>query len=378
MFCTLDTGSKIFFYNDLYFECADDSYSFDILLDYGFDGLRYVCSTSASFPIGSSAADALVIPDVAIVTDEYWLQDTYDGCFTIDRVPTAPTVSAPVPVLVPAPVAVPSFIAAPATVPTSISVPVPVNSPTTTLPVPTLPQTTTSPTNMPLLEPPAVPRGENPITQQSSSTDSKSPIGAIVGGIAGGIVIGVLVVGFLVYRKKGDTPNTPTTTVYSSSKPPVAGENHSTTGIGTERGHDPSLSLNTAPPMAASHTSHATGVNLSAAEHHHSTPMAVLPNPIQTSISSTHAAMPPPTPPANYEVNYKDQSRTVIGEPMTAAPMMSMSAAPMMSMSATPMPVVAVAVAMDVSGASGGSNTTRSEPPGRRIQNVEEENEAEA
>lgn len=311
MYCNL-SPSPIYFYNDLYFECADDAYHFDKPFDlYGNTGLRYMCSTSATFPVSSTSADSRAIPDVAIVTDDYWLQDAVDECFTISSVPSAP---------VSAPVSAPLQVTDPTIAPDSVS---PVRAPSIQ---------TLLPTVMPALLEPVTSR-ENP---QSNSSDSKSPIGAIAGGIIGGIVIGMLVIGFIMYRKQSNTSN-------HSPKPNVLDE-HTITHTGTVNVHDPSSSSNTGHPVAGAN------MNFMETGYHSPAPSDAV------HVPSTAPDLVPT--PQQYEVNYKDQTRTVIGQPQ---PMPTVDAVLVQTQ-------IPIAVAMDTSGASGGSNTTRSEPPGRRYE----------
>jgi hypothetical protein len=298
-----------------------------------------MCSTSATFPVSSTTADSKVIPDVAIVTDDYWLQDATEECFTITRVPSAPTLA---PVSAPTPVTNSPTLSnsgSPVQTP-SIRTVSPTRTPSTTITmVPSI--QTASPMIMPVLLQPVTPR-EDP---QIASSDSNSPIGAIAGGIAGGIVIGLLVIGFIMYRKRSDT-------VHHSPKPNVIDE-QTITRTGTVNGQDPSSSSNTGHPAAA------YGGTLSSIESGQLHPTPAPSNTAAVNIPSTAPNLPVAPASLQYEVNYKDQSRTVIGQ------------------QAQPMPTVdglheqihiPIAVAMDVSGASGGSNTTRSEPPGRRFE----------
>ena len=295
-----------------------------------------MCSTSATFPFSSTAADARVIPDVAIVTDDYWLLDATEECFTISRIPTAPTL---------APIPAPTTVINPATSPTAAfptdapSQPslAPTRMPPTTITMVPSKQTS-SPTIMPAVLRPVTPR-ENP---QSTSSDSKSPIGAIAGGIVGGVVLGLLAIGLIMCRKQSGTVN-------DSPKPNVL-EEETITRTGTVNGQDPSSSSNIGHPVAA------YGATMTSMESGHSTP--VPPVAVHTSSTAPNIVPAPAPPPPQYEVNYKDQSRTVIGQ---AQPMSTVDALLVQTQ-------IPIAVAMDISGASGGSNTSRSEPPGRRYE----------
>jgi hypothetical protein len=193
-------------------------------------------------------------------------------------------------------------------------------------------------TSLPSAMPVVVRPRENP---QSTSSDSQSPIGAIAGGIAGGVVIGLLVLGFILYRKRSDTAN-------HDPKPSNATNEETTARIGSINGHEPSTPSNTGHPVAAAY-----GATLSSVESGQSTPA-------QSHQAANVSSMVPDTMPAQpqYDVNYKDQARTVIGQPQ---PMPTVEGVPVQTH-------IPIAVAMDVSNASGGSNTTRSEPPGRRMQ----------
>jgi hypothetical protein len=100
VYCEQD-GDSYYFSGDLFFECANSSSGLDFLYnEYGFSGLRYLCSESAVFGSGSSSAFTQVLPSVAIVTDTYWLTSADAACFKIDsgpRSPTAPTPPLPAP-----------------------------------------------------------------------------------------------------------------------------------------------------------------------------------------------------------------------------------------------------------------------------------------
>lgn len=331
MYCNI-SPSPIYFYNDLYFECADDTYQFDKPFDlYGNEGLRYMCSTSASFPASSSSADARVIPDVAIVTDEYWLQNAAEECFSISRVPSTPL---SVPISTPSPVSSPpisQITALPVLAPSIQTISPTSLTPTTKVPSPTKLQQ--QPTNVPESLQPVQSR-ENP---QSTSNDRESQIGAIAGGIVGGVAICILVIVFIMYRNKSGPAN-------HSPKPNVLDQN-SITRIETINGQDPSSS-NTLDHVVGSHV-----VTMSSIE---SGQQRSAPSDGLYASLSTPAVVPAKP---QYEVNYKDQSRTVIGQPQ---PMPTVDG--MLVQTQIP-----IAVAMDMSGASGGSNNTKSEPPGRRV-----------
>jgi hypothetical protein len=338
MYCNL-SPNPIYFYNDLYFECADDSYNFNKPFNmYGNEGIRYMCSTSATFPASSTLVDSKVIPDVAIVTDDFWLQDTVDECFTISRAPTAPVSS---------PVSPPTTVTDVPTTALPVQTPLiptlsPTGQPPSTITMVPLIQTL-SPTTMPVVLQPR----ENP---QNTSSDSTAPVGAIAGGIIGGLAIGVVVMGFLLFQKRQNN------TINHSPKPHVI-EEPTTTRIDSANGQDPSSSSNTGHPVAAAYGATVSSIGSS----HAATPASQPQHAVNMSSTAAAAATNViPTPPPSYEVNYKDQSRTVVGQPKPM-PMPTVEAVPMQTQ-------IPIAVAMDVSAASGGSNTTRSEPPGRRME----------
>lgn len=173
-----------------------------------------------------------------------------------------------------------------------------------------------------------------------------------MGGIVGGLVIGLAVLGLILYQKKS------VPTDHSQQKPNVL-DPHSITRVETTHGQDFSSSNMTGP--VASH--------VVAIERDKSAPYdrlraslttpAVVPTttPLTTPVAT--AARP------SYEVNYKDQSRTVIGTKPSSTPMVNEE----MEILTEPTIPIAAAVAMDVSAVSGGSNqTNKSEPPGRRME----------
>jgi hypothetical protein len=81
LYCDL-TVTPFYISEDAYFECADASYDFDFPKDmFENQGRRFMCSTLATFPNGSSAEEVLTKPDVAIITDDYWLTNPNKMCY---------------------------------------------------------------------------------------------------------------------------------------------------------------------------------------------------------------------------------------------------------------------------------------------------------
>jgi hypothetical protein len=311
VYCNVASG-QLYFYDDLYFECANDSYNFDRIFEmFGFDGIRYMCSTSATFPIGSSSANAQLIPDVASVTETYWLTNADEGCFEISNVPVAPTPSAPTALT-------PSQVPTTQVGPTSLSTPT--NAPQEILPL----------TDSPILSP-ITPRATTPTVSDNSTL----PIGAVVGGVVGGIALALLVIGYFVIRKKSSAST-------GSGRKPETLDVHSTSVTGTT--YD--LDLTSAPLSDQSHQNNSS-----------SNEADIVSAPQPPVIQSPPMPISPSSQP-QYDVNFKDQARSVIGSPRH---MPTVTGVPIQEN-------IPIAVAMDVSGASGGSNATRSEPPGRRIE----------
>jgi hypothetical protein len=312
-----------FFYGDLFFECADLSDRFDVLFDeFGLnEQSHYVCSQSATFPAGSLSSNTQVLPSVAITTDEYWLTYSTDGCFKISPVPMTPTPPTPSPIT-----------ASPVSpFPTSG---LPTQSPTDKNPFPTK-----EPTNIPITV--AVPSGTRSVPP-TTSEDSSSNVGAIAGGIAAGVVV-LAVAAFFFIRKKGPSDNQQKTPVSS------AGDLRSESQTNANTFYE-NVSV---PPMIPSpdvtqSSSLATDIANARA------PVVQLP-PIPTSYSAT-----PVQPGDSYDVQFKDQSRSVIGPSQAPAPMV-VPGVPMIE-------AIPIAVPLDGSAATASSkNSIKSEPPGRRV-----------
>jgi hypothetical protein len=322
VYCSGIRPDDPYFFVDLYFECPEATYQFDSLvadnLGYNSTSGRFACSAFAEFAPGSSASSPQTISSVAVTTDDYWRSSALSFCYT--RISSA----APVQLT---------------------------NAPVT--PMPTVVMNTTSPSLFPTLppvdapirpttNPPAVaaptatlPRGATPtLTVEATGSGDNSNgalIGGVVGGIAAALVIGSLI-GFFVFRRPADSINVP--------KPAVSGDVAPSSMTEGNSGHD--NLLGPAQPMLATQPVPST------------TPM---PPPAP---AMAVARPPPPAPMAvplvpstnnDYNVDYKDQARTVIHEvPVVAVAEM----------------VPFVAAALDVSAASAGSQkTTQSEPPGR-------------
>jgi hypothetical protein len=155
--------SPLFVTDDLYLECADESYNFEKSDLYWNEGMRYLCTTSAIFRVGSSYSSKSAIPGVAIITDESWLTTANQSCYTSSA--SIPTSSIPAPTL------------------SVASAPVPLATPSS------------KPEKSPIL------LRETP---KSVSYDSASLFGAVAGGFVGGIVVCLLILYFLKYRKNNN------------------------------------------------------------------------------------------------------------------------------------------------------------------------------
>jgi hypothetical protein len=169
-----DSALPIFYYTaDAYLECADDLYSFKMTIDlFGNEGIRYMCSTSASFPAGSSPKSTQTIPDVAIVTDDYWLRNPDKRCYTNINNNPSPT-SVPVTT-----VFAPLKNSTVTPVSKQIMSPAPFTLPSSTNPSPFI---------------------TSPIAVRETPDDKTPLIYAIAGGIAGGCL---LVIGLCIYAKR--------------------------------------------------------------------------------------------------------------------------------------------------------------------------------
>jgi hypothetical protein len=218
IYCNLPSNPRYVFV-DYYLECDDDSYSFDTIFDtYGVDGGRYICSTSATFPSGSSSTQ--VIPNVAIVTDNTWLTDPIQECFTISRAspPSSSSVTTFVPVLAPItntpiPMALVPVSDTPVTsAPLQMNIDQPGLSPVAVVLLPVVPSPVVPRNNeAPMISRTAV----SPVaTLQTASATSRSSFGPLAGGIVGGLavvcvfLIGLLAFGYIVYQKKNSSTAT--------------------------------------------------------------------------------------------------------------------------------------------------------------------------
>jgi hypothetical protein len=290
---------------------------------------NYICSQSATFPAGSLSTNTQVLPSVGITTEEYWLTDATQGCFTFTAVPQTPTAPTPP---TPSPVTNSPVSRFPTESPTEQKLPT--QSPAKEIATPT--------TSMPLLEPiagPVGPRSAPPTTSESSSSNA----GAIAGGIVAGVAV-LAIVAFLFLRKNGPSENV--------HKPPVSGvvasASESNTVANTAfRETLPAPGTVVASPYTTPTNSLATEVTGAQPVH---------PSPIHTSNSAT-----PMSPGDAYDVRFKDQARSVIGPSQSSGPMV-VSGVPMAE-------AIPIAVALDSSAASGASkNSLKSEPPGRRME----------
>jgi hypothetical protein len=203
-------------------------------------------------------------------------------------------------------------------------------------------------TNPFAVETPIKPR-EAPTTLTEESTDSGDNnngalIGVVVGGIAAAFVIGSLI-GFFVFRRPVESSNVPKPAVSVGVAPSAMTEGNG--------GHD--NLLGPAQPMLATQPARST-------------------TPIPPQPPGIAVAMPPPPAPVavalvpstnnNYNVNYKDQARTV----QQVVPAIAVAYKDQARTVLQEVPAIAVAemVALDVSADSAGSQkTTQSEPPGR-------------
>jgi hypothetical protein len=297
VYCEVGPDS-LYFSDDLFFECAKSSSGFDVLYDeYGFSGARYSCIESAVFGSGSSSASQL-IASVAIVTDTYWLSGTDSSCLNIETGPSSPAASR-----------------------------VPVT------PTPTL--GSNFPTRIPTMSP-TMSRGELPtsvsIEQPSdSSSSARTAIVASVGSVVAVIAIGLSAFYLVSRRPDGSSCAKPVASISqaSATKPSAAvppgysnidGSSNVSSHLVPPRGEvqsSPSAASPTPPVMlSTAGTSSCVAVNASAVQ------------------------------PSNYEVDFKDQARSVVGWPSVLP-------------AAVAVPVtdeVPFAVALDISVGSGDSS----------------------
>jgi hypothetical protein len=186
-----------YIYSDAYFECPEASHQFDVL-----DNTYFLCSESATFAAGSSSANTQIIPSVAITTEEYWLSNPREGCFTQIQsgdTPIAPTTNTPVTPPITAntnlPTSLPTFVPEAPTFlslsPTRAKAAFPSNQP-----------------NNPSVMEPTAPNETAPAIVEPTVTDSSSSsvIGPAIGGVVAGLLI-IAVIVFLVYRRKTGTNN---------------------------------------------------------------------------------------------------------------------------------------------------------------------------
>jgi hypothetical protein len=306
VYCDTSTTAS---YNDLYVECADNGYKFEPPSE---TNRKIACGTNATFPSASSSTTPQTIPDVGIVTTDYWLTDENQSCFTVISTPTLTPIIAPTAVIAP-----------------TKSVPVsPVSNEPNVLPV--------IPTNNPKPSPKGI------------------SAGAAAGGVVGGS-IGVLLIvgGFILYHKK---QNTGTATKASGRKSksitfaqsfgasngpsddtalsrPV--QQHDTIPISNGRNNGAIDTVNQPPiqsnPTTTTNESNITSnaANAATASHPHDVQtepnvLTTTPTAATTSTTTSVAAAPnraariPSRTNADYVVNYKDQARSVIGTPVQA------------------------------------------------------------
>jgi hypothetical protein len=334
--CNLTSG-QVLIHNDYYFECAElnDQFNIEDKGDFGLQENQYVCGRSATFPAGSLETNMQAISSAAIVTDDFWLTETETGCFHFNRASSNPSL--------PTPPAAP-----PVTDTPTPPFPTPgfsADSPTAgKLPTPSPIKETTAPTKKPTSTPPTPVDGQSPIKETTAPTKKPTstppapvdgPVGN-AGAIAGGTIAGIAIVAsvaFFLVRKHVQSDN-------SQHKPPG-----SRVGASAPQTHTEANTV-VAIPYSAPSIRLATDVVSAQA------PTQSSPN--RTSYSST-----PLSSAGSYDVQFKDQARSVLGTSQSSVPMV-VPGVPMTE-------AIPIAVALDGSAASGGSkNTIRSEPPGRR------------
>jgi hypothetical protein len=311
-----------YIYNDAYFECPEASHQFDISTD---PSAYYSCSESATFAAGSSSANTQIIPSVAITTEEYWLSDPREGCFTQIQsgdIPIAPTTTTPVTPPITAntnlPTSLPTF--APEA-PTFLSL-----SPNQAKAV----FPSNQPNNPSVMEP-TTPRETAPAIVEPTVTDSSSSsvIGPAIGGVAAGLLVIIAVIVFLVYRRKTGTIERQKSMISNTNEAPPDNSTESNTFNETPQ-RTPSTRASQQDLATSS-----TNATVSA--------VAVLPPSVPISpVTGTTWTVPP----INRDLSYKHQVNDIV--PPVAAN-------------------VPFAVALGVSASSNeSSKRPLSEPPGRK------------
>jgi hypothetical protein len=273
-------GLPLYFSGDLFFECAEQEYNFEVFANrFGKEGERFACFESVTLPIGSTQSTTKLLPSVAVTTDAFWLSGGDGRCFdqTLLNVTSAgtPPPTVPIPATNP-PIAPQPTISNSNPTNAPIAVPVaPFNSP--------LSITTLKPANAPTSAPavPISPFTPLPVDLQSEeSSNSGVVVGSVIGGIGAGIAI-MAVIGFFWLRKKqtqtrpkGRMAEIPSKTFSVKGSSRFLDDAQYTESTGE--------SDNLPPPSFC-----------------------------QPAMSAPSIVRPTPTP-TNYEVAYKDQSRSVI------------------------------------------------------------------
>ena len=260
------TCSPYRFYSDILFECSSARHHFDVLVNgaYNLPGDRYSCSESIIISNRSSSTTSnvvpiMIIPSVAMTTDEFWLQNPVPNCTrTVDSIPTV----------------------RPSMIPTMAPVLVASNPSSPVVVVPNAPilvdnNNSSSPTT----------------AEQNNKSGVNSSVLAVVGGIVGGIAISLIV--FFVYRKgqrDGSTSGSGTT----------GSKYHPATSAGTSTRTD---------QLTGGHNSdHLTRTSGSSTTNKHSSPSVATTTPS----SSSSPTRRPTTVATNYVIDYKDQARSVV------------------------------------------------------------------
>jgi hypothetical protein len=366
-----------YYFADPYFECTESTDQFEPLTDdtlFNSTSIRHGCSAFKTFAPGSTSSSPQIISSVAITTDDTWLSVMDEACYT-------PYESAAPVLMKNAPVTPSPTVVIDATRPSQsptlllsivLTSPPPTNRPALPTPAPVRVPTPV-PARAPILTREATPTLTGQSTERSND-NSGALIGGVVGGIGAAIVIGSLI-GFLVCRRKADSGDTHKSEVGGARLSFTEGTDGHDKLLGPadvlatqQPSHDPvppASLLATQPTTSSSPafvplTNYEVGykdqtrtvidaipaVAVSATQQTSPVPPAPL------STTQPTSSLPASIPSTNYEVGYKDQTRTVIATiPAVAA--------------AEYIPVP-FAVALDMSAASGESRSSqRSEPPGR-------------
>jgi hypothetical protein len=324
IYCGLSTNAT-YIYADLVLDCGNYLHSFDkVSKMYGIGDERYMCSTSATFPSNSSSA-TLVIPNVSIVTDDTWLRLSDDECFiyNTNSPPSLPTT----------PVSTPFTNSAKSLVPVLMA------------PIDTAP-------SVPIQAAPIAPTAADGI-----------PIGVVVGGIIGGLVVICLVIIIFIISHRNST------VTITGHKPDITNA-YPICPTRASDDQDPSSAPNTTHNSTSNEASNSNGVD------HHLSPIQYIssasgastipsdsrnPPLVSSSVPNTSLGVPILATPLStaYTVDYKDQSRSVIGLSQQH-----------ITVTGTPVEIdipIVMAVEHNTNSVSGESNPARSGPPGRHL-----------